>query len=72
MTCEEIDKIKDILKSGDYDLACQLWIGGHPRTGCLEELACIIITENIFKFYMFWIFQNFSCDYKYFNFIGRC
>lgn len=51
MTCEEINKIKDILKSGDYDLACQLWIGGHPRTGNLEELACIIITENIFKFY---------------------
>ena len=49
MTCEDIDKIKDILKSGDYDLACQLWIGGHPRTGNLAELASIIYANEVYS-----------------------
>lgn len=48
---ETESKIVQLLKSGNIDLSCQLWVGSHPRTGCLGELACIIIDTGLMNFY---------------------
>lgn len=58
MNFEDREKIKDILKARDYDLACQLWVGAHGRTGNLYELASIIYDGRYYD-----VNNSYSSDY---------